>query len=93
MYYVVNGLLETSKQMPDGSVHVVGQVGSGELIGEMAVLNNDSRSLTAIAIEKTELIPIPSDKVKAIVEGQPKWIKLMIENLSKRLRDSLKQIS
>lgn len=93
MYYVVSGLLETSKQRPDGSLQVVGKVGTGELIGEMAVLNNDCRALTAIAIEKTEIIPIPSDKVMAIVEGQPKWIKLMIENLSRRLRDSLKQIS
>jgi len=57
------------------------------------VLNNDCRSLTVTAIEKTEVIPIPSDKVMAIVEGQPKWIKLMIENLSRRLRDSIKQIS
>jgi len=93
MYYVVSGLIETSKQKADGSLHVVGKVGTGELIGEMAVLNHDNRALTAIAMERTELIPIPSDKVMAIVEGQPKWIKLMIENLSKRLRDSLKQIS
>lgn len=93
MYYVVNGLLETSKQRLDGSMHIIGKVGGGELIGEMAVLNHDNRSLTAIAIERTEVIPIPSEKVMAIVEGQPKWIKLMIENLSKRLRDSIKQIS
>ena len=93
MFYVVSGLLETSKQRPDGTSHVIGKVGSGELIGEMAVLNNDNRALTATAIERTEVIPIPSDKVMAIVEGQPKWIKLMIENLSKRLRDSIKQIS
>lgn len=93
MYYVVSGLLETSKLRTDGSMHVIGKVGGGELIGEMAVLNNDKRLLTAIAIERTELIPIPSDKIMSIVEGQPKWIKLMIENLSKRLRDSIKQIS
>lgn len=93
MYYVVSGLLQTSKRKEGGSFHVIGKVGAGELIGEMAVLNKDKRSLTATAIEKTELIPIPSDKVMSIVDGQPKWIKLMIENLSRRLRDSLKQIS
>jgi CheY-like chemotaxis protein len=93
MYYVVSGLLQTTKELAGGIVHVVGQVGPGELIGEMAILNNDNRILTATAIERTELIPIPSDKVMAIVEGQPKWIKLMIENLCKRLRDSIKQIS
>lgn len=93
MYYVVSGLLQTTKKKDGGALHIIGKVGIGELIGEMAVLNNDVRSLTATAIEKTELIPIPSEKVMAIVEGQPKWIKLMIENLSRRLRDSIKQIS
>lgn len=93
MYYVVSGLLQTSKRKEAGGFQVIGKVGPGELIGEMAVLNKDVRALSATAIEKTELIPIPSDKVMAIVEGQPKWIKLMIENLSRRLRDSLKQIS
>lgn len=93
MYYVVSGLLETSKTKTDGSMHVIGKVGTGELIGEMAVLNRDVRALTATAVERTELIQIPSDKVMSIVEGQPKWIRLMIENLSTRLRDSIKQIS
>ncbi len=93
MYYVVSGLLETSKVKADGSIHIVGKVGGGELIGEMAILNNEKRILTVTAVERTELIPIPSDKVMSIVEGQPKWIKLMIDNLSKRLRDSIKQIS
>jgi CheY-like chemotaxis protein len=93
MYYVVSGLLETTKELASGGIHVIGKVGPGELIGEMAILNHDNRILTATAVERTELIPIPSDKVMSIVEGQPKWIKLMIENLSKRLRDSIKQIS
>lgn len=93
MFYVVSGLLVTSKLKANGDVHVIGKVGPGELIGEMAVMTRDVRAITVSAIEKTELIPIPSDKVMSIVEGQPKWIKLMIENLSRRLRESIKQIS
>jgi DNA-binding response OmpR family regulator len=93
MYYVVSGLLETAKSKAGGHLQVIGKVGPGELIGEMAVLTKDPRVLTATAIEKTELIPIPSEKVMSIVDGQPKWIKLMIENLSRRLKDSIRQIS
>ena len=93
VYYVVRGLLETSKLNSEGQKYVVGKVGTGELLGEMAILNQDRNILTATAIERTELIGIPSDKILSIVNGQPKWIKLMIENLSKRLQDTIKQIA
>lgn len=92
MFYVVKGLLEFSV-MKDGKPHVMGQVGPGELLGEMSVIMNDKRIVTVVAVEKSELIGIPSDKVKSIVNDQPKWIKLMLENLSKRLRDTIRQTS
>ncbi len=93
MYYVVSGLLEAQRINGNGSTLSVGKVGPGELIGEMAIFNSDKHLLTMVAIERTELIPIPTDKVRAIVDSQPKWIKLMIENLSRRLKDSLQRIA
>lgn len=92
MYYVVKGLLEFSK-VQDGKTLVIGKVGPGELLGEMSIIMNEKRYLTVTAIEKTEVIGISSEKVMALVNTQPKWIKLMLENLSKRLRDTVKQIS
>jgi CheY-like chemotaxis protein len=93
VYYVVQGSLEISSKTVSGRMHVLTKIGVGELLGEVSVLNKDKRLFTAIATEDSELIPIPSDKVLAIVESQPKWIKLMLENLSKRLREAVKQIS
>lgn len=93
MYYVAKGLLECSSRNKDGTSVVIGTVGPGELIGEMAVIMNEKRVLTVKALEKTELVGIPSSKVMAIVNDQPKWIKLMLENLSRRLKNAVKQIS
>jgi CheY-like chemotaxis protein len=93
MYYLVKGLLDSSRKTDQGTLHKIGQIKQGELVGEVAVLNKEKRLLTITAVERSELIAIPSEKVMSIVNGQPKWIKLMIENLSKRLRDTVKQIS
>lgn len=92
MYYVVKGLLHCTV-FANGKEKLVCKVGPGELLGEMAILMNDKRVLTVTAVEKSELIGIPSEKVKSIVNDQPKWIKLMLENLSRRLRDTIKQSS
>lgn len=92
VYYVVSGRLEACKKKGDGEA-VVGQIVTGELIGEMAFTDHDRRVMTIRAVERTELISIPGDKIMSIVNGQPRWIKLMIESLSKRLRDTLKHVA
>lgn len=89
VYYVIKGQIENSINQK-----VIGKVGAGELFGEMdIIINFEKRLCTATAVERTELVKISSDKVLSIVGKQPKWIRLMIENLSKRLRDTIKQIA
>lgn len=92
MYYVVSGTLKGTKKGQNGSIDI-GIIHSGELVGEMCIINGDKRTLTVSAQEKTELIMIPGEKIMSIVQGQPKWIQVMIENLSRRLKDTIKQLA
>ncbi|MFP5385500.1 MAG: response regulator [Bacteriovoracia bacterium] len=92
MYYVVSGLLESCKKINDGNLKTIGKIGAGELVGEMAIIGSDKRLLTVKAVERTELIAISKEKVLPIVNAQPKWIKLIIENLGNRLKETIKQI-
>lgn len=93
IYYVVSGVMEAQMISENGSMTSAGKIGPGELVGEMALFNSDKHLMTMVAIERTELVPIPTEKVRAIVNSQPKWIKLMIENLSRRLKESLQRIA
>lgn len=86
LFYVVSGKL----QLINTKEHVISTVGSGELIGESIVLD-DLACYSVRALEDSELILIPSDKIMEVVKAQPKWIKLLIEGLGKRLKESLKQ--
>lgn len=93
VYYVVSGVLEAYRESSDGTKNVIGKINSGELLGEMAILTSEKSLISVAALEDCELIPIPSDKLMNLVNSQPKWIKLMLENMSKRLRDTIKLIS
>jgi CRP-like cAMP-binding protein len=92
IYYVVSGMLECSTSK-DGKRIITGEVGAGELVGQMALISGTKCPITVRAMEKTELIPIPGEKIMAIVNNQPKWIKLMLESLSKRLNETFKRIA
>lgn len=88
LFYVVSGKLE----LINSNEHVISHAISGELIGESIVLD-ETACYTVRALEDSELILIPSDKILEVVRGQPKWIKLLIEGLGKRLKESIKQIA
>ncbi len=93
VYYVVSGALAAYKKNAQGEDVHVGNINAGELVGEMALIDDSPRATKLVATEVTELVPIPADKILSLLQSQPKWIRLMLENLSKRLRDTLKQIT
>lgn len=93
IYFVVSGMMKASKKLSDGSMKELFTHGSGDLVGDASVINGTQRIVRIEAVEKTELIIIPSHKILSIVEGQPKWIKLMLEGMSRRIEAGVKQIS
>ena len=93
MYFVVTGVLAAHITNSRGEMRKVGRIFSGELIGEFSVLDDCFQAVTVVAEEACELIVIPASKIAGIVDGQPKWIKLMLENMAKRLKQALKQVA
>jgi len=93
IFYLLSGRLSTFKKTTSGEIKMVGYIYPGELVGEMAVIDDSPRVFKVVAEETSELITIPNEKLHALIDGQPKWIKLMLENLSSRLRSTLKKVS
>lgn len=59
-YYVRRGRLRVYRTHVDGQRKYVGEVGRGEIVGEMAVLGDYTRSATVIAERDCEVIEISS---------------------------------
>ena len=92
IYFVVSGVLSGYKRGTDGKDILVSKMGMGELIGDIAVISGTSRVLKIVAEEPSELICIPADKILSIINGQSKWVKLILQNMSRRLDDAVKRI-
>jgi CRP-like cAMP-binding protein len=87
LYLVKEGTLEVTKIKPSGRV-VLGHVHPGELVGEMALIDEAPRSATVKALTDCVVIEIPKEHLDNILAKQPPWLKLLLQNLVKRLRNT-----
>jgi CRP/FNR family transcriptional regulator, cyclic AMP receptor protein len=58
-YIVESGMVEITKESGHGSSLMLASIKSGEMFGEMALIDASPRMATAIAIGKTRLVVIP----------------------------------
>lgn len=56
LYVVISGRLQAVIEGEAGKEHIIGEIGRGELVGEMAVLTGDPRSATIRAVRDSELV-------------------------------------
>jgi CRP/FNR family cyclic AMP-dependent transcriptional regulator len=70
------------------SEHVLAELGKGDFFGEMAIVINDKRFATAIAITKVELLAFTSDDLANLITKNPKVAFNIIEKLCRRLQNA-----
>ena len=56
MWFVVRGRLRVSARQTDGAARVVGEIGAGECVGEMALLSQAPRAATVKVVRDAELL-------------------------------------
>jgi signal transduction histidine kinase len=87
IYVVKKGLVEISVKVADTVERVFAQLGPGELLGEMAVLELKPRSATATAAQDSVVYFIPRDELLAMVERSPVLSMELLREISQRLRE------
>lgn len=88
VYLVRKGELVALKKTGSQPV-VLGKIGAGEFVGEMAHINNENRSASVQAVTDCELIEISRDSLDTILMAKPAWAKALIATLSKRLKSTI----
>jgi CRP-like cAMP-binding protein len=82
-----------------GSVRIVrggaelALLGPREGFGEMAILDQETRSATAIAVEPTTLLRLDRDSFDRLVEQNPAVARGIYRVLTRRLRNTLAQVA
>lgn len=70
----------------NGKTRELRVIGPGELIGEMAFFDQKPRSCTITAITDCQFLVLHREDFQEMLDGQPAWIKKIIQTLSERLR-------
>lgn len=93
MLVVINGRLQVSVADKDGRETVLGTIGQGEIVGEIAMLDGRGRSATATTLEPCELLMIQRKDFMPFLEQNPKAAIDLIMVLALRLRLNTEQLA
>ena len=86
LYGIRRGLIRIETGTAEGTRVTLNALGSGDIFGEIALLDGQERSADAVAVEPTELFMLRRDSVMDYVAREPNVAIRLIELLCKRLR-------
>jgi CRP-like cAMP-binding protein len=86
LFVIDSGWVKIVTEDSQGSEVVLNQVGAGEIIGEMALLDNEPRSAGVITLSDTTVLELKRDDFMEILKQQPDLALSVIRNFSSRMR-------
>jgi CRP/FNR family transcriptional regulator, cyclic AMP receptor protein len=86
LYVVLTGRVAIAKRSPDGRESLVALMGPGDLFGEMPLFDDERRSASVRALERSEVVRVPFDAVRAELEARPGLLWDVVTMLAARLR-------
>lgn len=91
LYVVGSGAVQISGVVAEGERHIFSRLPEGEIFGEMAVIDNQPRSATALAEVDTVVYRIPREALLPLLERSPRFAVSLMREISQRLRDFNRQ--
>lgn len=92
LYVIKEGKVKISIVSPDGQEISLVVFGKGEFFGELALLDGESRSADAIAMEKVECYTLQRSDFHSTIVKNPMIAIHMLEVLSQRVRKTDKKV-
>jgi CRP-like cAMP-binding protein len=92
-FCIVDGRIKVTILGDDGREVILSVLGRGDFFGEMALLDNEPRSATAIAVEDTELLSLHRNDFQSVLSDNRSIMLALIKILTARLRRANHQIS
>lgn len=87
LYVILAGRVSVVREHPHLSTPIVlAHLGSGEIVGEMGLLDGEPRSATVIAVEDTVTVAISGGVLSGFIAEHPDMYGSLSRVLSKRLR-------
>ncbi|HYZ92317.1 MAG TPA: Crp/Fnr family transcriptional regulator [Actinomycetota bacterium] len=85
---LLTGRAKVSSYTVEGKEVVLAVRGPGDLLGELSAFDGEPRLATVSALEPIEALIVPSERFTAFLEDHPRLAILLLETMTRRLRDS-----
>ena len=92
-FMILDGRIKVTILGDDGREIILSMLGPGDFFGEMALLDNEPRSATAIAVEESELLSLHRTDFQGVIGDNLAISVALIKVLTARLRKANHQIS
>jgi CRP/FNR family cyclic AMP-dependent transcriptional regulator len=76
----------------DGREVVLGVDGPGELLGELSAIDGTTRSATITALDAVEVLSVPGEAFRALLERRPRIALVLLRRVAARLRAADRQL-
>lgn len=90
-YFIHSGSIKLVKLI-NNREKTIDVLQQGEIFGEMAILEAEPRSATAIAAERTKLLKFHRDNFDALLEGNPQLAYKLLILFSRRIYDAKRRL-
>jgi len=92
-FMILEGRIKVTILGDDGREIILSVLSAGDFFGEMALLDNEPRSATAIAVEESELLSLHRTDFQNVIADNRGIMSALIRILTARLRRANHQIS
>ena len=86
MYVILRGRVRVVRHMPDGQSIALAELGPGEGVGEIGLLDQRPRTATVVAIEPTDTIEIQAQTFSILANSSSRFYEMLARVLAQRLR-------
>jgi CRP/FNR family transcriptional regulator, dissimilatory nitrate respiration regulator len=93
LFAVVAGQVKLTRNNPDGAEKIIELVGPGQTFGEAVVFVERSYPVTAVGLQPTRLVRVPTDVVLDLVENDPTFARRMLAGMAVRLHGLVNDVA
>jgi len=93
LFFVKEGELKVIKRNEHNTEVEVARIQRGEVIGEIALIDEGKRTASVYAVRNSVLIKIPKEKLEKYFQAEPRWIKALFTTISNRLKNTTSELA
>ena len=94
LFVILSGRVRVLEVAPDSPVElIVGELGEGEILGELSVLRDQPRSATVVAVERTHCLVIPQTEFLRVLQSSAELAVSLLRMLAGRLYETDRRLS